>query len=91
MPQANSTTSRPRATSPAASEVTLPCSAVTSAASSPVCACTSSRKLNRIAARRDSETLRQSAKAAVATATAAFTSAAVARSTCPVTWPVAGS
>ena len=27
MPQANSTTSRPRATSPAASEATLPCSA----------------------------------------------------------------
>src|SRR5450432_375840 len=35
MPQANSTTSRPRATSPAASEVTFPCSALISAASSP--------------------------------------------------------
>ena len=37
MPQANSTTSSPRATSPAASEATLPCSAVISAASSPRC------------------------------------------------------
>ena len=32
MPQANSTTSRPRATSPAASEATLPCSSVISCA-----------------------------------------------------------
>ena len=91
MPQANSTTSRPRATSPAASLATLPCSAVISAASSPVCALTSSRKLNRIDARRDSDAVRQSANAARAAATAASTSAGPPRSTCPLTWPVAGS
>ena len=44
MPQANSTTSWPRAISPSASECTLPCSAVMSAASSPLRLLSSSRK-----------------------------------------------
>jgi hypothetical protein len=91
MPQANSTTSRPRATSPAASEATLPCSAVISAARSLVWLCTSSRNANRIAARLDSETFFQLSKAVLAAATAAFTSAGLAKSTWPLTWPVAGS
>ncbi|CAM5418997.1 hypothetical protein SRIMM317S_06546 [Streptomyces rimosus subsp. rimosus] len=43
MPQASSTISRPRATSPSASLCTLPCSAVISAASSSRCASISSR------------------------------------------------
>ena len=91
MPQANSTTSRPRATSPAASEATLPCSAVISAARSLMWLCTSSRNENKIAARLDSETLLQVSEAVVAAATTASTSAGLAKSTCPLTWPVAGS
>ncbi len=46
MPQAYSTTSRPRATSPSASECTLPCSATMTAASSSRRALSSSRKAN---------------------------------------------
>ena len=91
MPQANSTTSSPRATSPAASEVTLPCSALISAASSPACATISSRNRNRMVVRRASETPRQPGNALAAAATASPTTAAEAKSTVPVTWPVAGS
>ena len=56
MPQANSITSRPRETSPAASEATLPCSSVMSFASSVVWFLTSSRKANRTVARLARET-----------------------------------
>ena len=75
MPQANSTTSRPRATSPSASAVTLPCWAVRIAASSSRWAWTSSRKANSTCVRRLSEAWRHSAAAAAAEATAASTSA----------------
>ena len=50
IPQANSTTSRPRWTSPRASEMTLPCSSDTTAASSSTWALTSSRKANSVLA-----------------------------------------
>ena len=78
MPQAKSTTSRPRATSPAASEVTLPCSAVISAARSDWRLRASSRKANITPARLTSEVSRQPGRAALAAATAASTSAPVA-------------
>src|SRR3954467_12164473 len=51
MPVANSAFSSPRATSPAASDSTLPCSPVITAASSPACSASSSRNLNSTAAR----------------------------------------
>ena len=91
MPQANSTTSRPRCTSPRASESTLPCSSVISSASSSEWRLTSSRKANRIFARLLSELCDQSAKAASATCTASATSAADASATSACCWPVAGS
>ena len=75
MPQANSTTSWPRATSPRASASTLPCSAVMSSASSPARALSSSRKRNTIWVRRASEVSRHAGNAAFAAATAASTSA----------------
>ncbi len=81
MPQANSTTSRPRATSPAASEATLPCSAVISSASALVFSLTSSRKAKRTVARLVSETRRQLANASLAAWTARSTTAGVAKST----------
>ena len=92
MPQANSTTSRPRATSPAASEATLPCSSVISCAISPAFATSrSSRNANSTEARLASETRRQSPNASLAAATARSTSARPAKSTWPLTCPVAGS
>ena len=62
IPQANSTTSRPRATSPRASSVTFPCSAVMSWARSSRWRSTSSRKANRTRARTVSEASRHSAR-----------------------------
>jgi hypothetical protein len=91
MPQANSTTSSPRATSPAASEATLPCSELTSPASSAVCCTSSSRNRNKIAVRRARDIPRQPGNALAAAATASPTTAAEAKSTVPATWPVAGS
>ena len=91
MPQANSTTSRPRATSPAASEATLPCSSVISWARFLVFALTRLRNSNSTEARLASEIRRQPVSAPEAAATAASTSAGEAKSTCPLTWPVAGS
>src|SRR5579864_5707415 len=73
MPQANSTTSRPRATSPAASEATLPCSAVISPARLFAFALTRLRNSNMTEARLAREMLRQVANASVAAATAAST------------------
>ncbi len=91
MPQANSTTSRPRATSPAASEATLPCSSVISWASLLAFARRSSRNANSTEARLASETRRQVWNASLAASTARSTSAGVAKSTWPLTCPVAGS
>src|SRR5665647_2296910 len=89
-PAANSTFSRPRAISPAASDRTLPCSAVTIAASSSLRSRRSSRNANSTPDRLDSDAWRQSLEAATAVATAVFTSAAEARSTVPVCSPMAG-
>jgi len=74
MPQANSTTSWPRLTSPSASESTLPCSEVMIAASSSLRALSSSRKANRIWVRLAREVPRHLGNADVATATISFTS-----------------
>ena len=56
IPQANSTTSSPRITSPRASGITLPCSAETMRARSSACRSIRSRKANMTRARRVSET-----------------------------------
>src|SRR5665647_1163992 len=69
-PAANSTFSRPRAISPAASERTLPCSAVTIAASSSVRSRRSSRNAKSTPDRLDSDACRQSLAAATAVAAA---------------------
>ena len=90
MPQANSTTSWPRVTSPRASESTLPCSAVMIAASSSLRAFSSSRNANRIWVRLASEVSRQRGNAAAAAATTSFTSSSLASASWAVTSPVAG-
>ena len=90
MPQANSTTSWPRVTSPSASESTLPCSAVMIAASSPLRAFSSSRNANRTWVRLASEVSRHAGKAAAAEATTACTSSSPAKATWADTSPVAG-
>ena len=63
MPQANSTTSRPRLTSPSASERTLPCSAVMVAASAGLRAFSTSLNAKRIVVRFTIEVSRQAGKA----------------------------
>ena len=90
MPVANSTTSRPRVTSPAASERTLPCSAVMMAASSLAFASSSSRKRNMTRARASGVAAAHSGRAAVAARTAASTSAREPSATLRATAPVAG-
>ena len=70
---------------------TLPCSSVISWARFLVFALTSSRNSNSTEARLASEMRRQARSASFAAATAASTSAGPAKSTCPLTWPVAGS
>ncbi len=90
IPHANSTTSCPRATSPAASESTLPCSAVMISASSPARALSSSRNANRIRVRLASDVSRHAGNAAFAAAIAAADSSADASGSCAVTAPVAG-
>ncbi len=90
-PQANSTTSSPRCTSPRASDSTLPCSAEITSASSSTRAFTSSRKANITFVRALSEDCDQLANAARATPTACSTSAADASSTSADCSPVAGS
>ena len=89
-PQANSTTSWPRLTSPNASETTLPCSAVMILASSPLRALSNSRKLNKIALRLASEVSRHAGNAATAASITARASSTPANATSPVTSPVAG-
>ena len=78
IPQANSTTSMPRVTSPSASVNTLPCSAVISAASSPEWRSSSSLNLNITRARRSGGVAAQPGKALAAACTATSTSAALA-------------
>jgi hypothetical protein len=90
MPVANSRFSTPRATSPSASDGTLPCSAVRKAAISARWASTRFRIRKRISVRRESEVARQAGKAARAAATAASTSPTDAKSTSRTSAPVAG-
>ena len=90
-PHANSMFSIPRATSPSASDGTLPCCAVSSAARSRRCSSSSCRIRNRISDRRASDVARQAGNAASAAATAASTSATFAKSTAWLWTPVAGS
>src|SRR5215218_4709590 len=90
MPQANSTTSWPRLTSPSASDTTLPCSLVMISANSCLRALSSSRKLNRICVRLANDVSRQSGNAAAAASMTVRASSTVARVTSPVTTPVAG-
>ena len=73
-------------------ECTLPCSAVISAASSSRCASTSSRNANStVGALGQRGVAASPGSARAAAATAASTSAGAAKSTCPLTSPVAGS
>ena len=90
MPVANSTTSRPRVHSPRASELTLPCSLVSMAATSSMCCSKSSRKRKRTRARRSGGCADQPGKALAAACTAASTSASIASGTRACTRPVAG-
>ncbi len=90
MPQANSTTSMPRVISPLASSKVLPCSAVMMAARRSSCACSASRNLKRIAARRSGGVSDHAGKAAFAAATAVATSAALANATRALRSPRAG-
>ena len=90
MPQANSITSSPRCTSPAASERTLPCSSETISASGATFWLTSSRKAKRILVRLLSEAWPHSTNAALAAATAASTSLVSASRTSACWAPVAG-
>src|SRR3990172_3305075 len=91
IPVANSRFSRPRATSPRASDGTLPCSAVRKAAMSLRWASTRFRIRNRMSVRFDSDVARQAGKAAFAAAIAASTSSTEAKSTSRASTPVAGS
>src|SRR6516225_8854770 len=90
IPQAYSTTSRPRMTSPLASETTLPCSSATITASSSRCRSMRSRRANMTRARRITDTSRHSCHALAAAATAASTSAGSANATWACCSPVAG-
>jgi len=89
MPVANSTTSSPRCTEPAASGSVLPCSSVMAAAISPVCCSSRSRNRMRIRARRSGVVARQAGRAARALSTARSTSASLANGTVRTTRPVA--
>ncbi|MNJ62035.1 hypothetical protein D3C77_578550 [compost metagenome] len=89
-PQANSTISMPRITSPWASVNTLPCSAVIMRARSSRCSLSSARNLFSTRERRRGDRLLQAGKAALAEATAASTSCCAESCTWPVTTPVAG-
>ncbi len=89
MPVANSTTSSPRCTEPAASESVLPCSSVMTAARSPCRRSSRSRNRMRIRARRIGVVARHAGNARRALPTAASTSAALANGTVRTTSPVA--
>ena len=90
MPQANSMMSMPRATSPCASENTLPCSAVIIAASSSVCWFISARNLFMMRARRIGGMSAQAGNARRALFTASSTSETVDSTSWRATAPVAG-
>ena len=90
MPHANSTISIPRDTSPCASVNTLPCSAVIMCANSSLCLLSNSKNENITRARRIGGVLDQAGKADLAEATAASTSAALAKCTWQRVLPVAG-
>jgi hypothetical protein len=90
MPQANSTTSSPRVTSPRASANTLPCSRVIARASSSVCCSISALKRNSTRARDSGVSAAQAGCAAAALSTARRTSSAEARRSCALATPVAG-
>src|SRR5882762_5055944 len=90
MPQANSTTSRPRWIEPLASESTLPCSDAMRSASSSMWRSISSLKRNITRARVSGEVSDQPAKASFATAIARSTSALEARGTLAASAPVVG-
>ena len=81
MPQANSTFSRPRCTSPIASESTLPCCAVIAAATVVLRSSRSSRIWNITSARFESDVARHAGNASAAAATAWPTSSGLAKST----------
>src|SRR3954447_4676014 len=90
MPQANSTTSSPRCTSPRASDSTLPCSSVIASASSGARRLTISRNAKSTLVRRLIEVCDQAGNASRAAAIADSTSTASARSTSACCCPVAG-
>ena len=90
IPQANSTTSRPRVTSPSASDTVLPCSEVMIPAIRSLWALSSSRKANITVPRRVIDIAPQAAAAFCERATTSSTSSFEARSTAPVCAPVAG-
>ena len=89
-PLANSITSMPRCTEPAASASVLPCSSEASFESSSRCCSISSRKRVRMRARRSGVVSRQAGKAALAAATAASISSLPASGTWRITSPLAG-
>ena len=89
MPVANSTTSSPRWTDPAASGRVLPCSSVMAAAISSVCCSSRSRKTMRIRARRSGVVERHAGKAVRAAWTAASTLESSANGTVRTPRPVA--
>ena len=89
-PQAYSTTSMPRASSPRASSSTLPCSAVISATMRSALRSSKSLKRNMMRARLSGVVARQPGKAATAAATATDTSSREAAATSRTTSPVAG-
>jgi hypothetical protein len=90
MPQANSTTSRPRCTSPSASDSTLPCSPVIISDISRRSRSSRSFSLNITRARRSGGVAAQAGQAAFAAATVLSTSDASAIATFAVTSPEAG-
>ena len=90
MPQQNSITSSPRATSPIASESTLPCSAVSSRARSSRCSSKSSRIRKKSSARRESESARQARERRLRGLDGGVDLLDEAKSTAPVWAPVAG-
>ena len=90
MPHANSSTSSPRLTEPIASDSTLPCSRVTTLASSSLRLSTNSLKAKMTRARRNGGVAAQAGCASAAARTAPSTSDAAAKGTRAMTSPAAG-
>jgi hypothetical protein len=91
IPHANSTTSMPRLTSPAASAASLPFSRVTRSLNSSKCSSRSALKENRTLARSTTGVAAQEENASWAFFTARSTSSFVERGVCATISPVAGS